>query len=83
MSDYEILNTAIKEGDIAKSHCRTLITLNEKDTKVIHAQEKEIERLTKMQDPNIPKMYAELAAKARANMGMKDIEEYMSKIKKN
>ena len=83
MSDHEAIQEYFAEGKRAKAHCRTLIDLNIKNTKLIHAQEKDIEKLNKMQDPKIQKMYADLAAKARADKGMKDIEEYMLKIKKN
>ena len=83
MIDLETFDMTIKERDTVKSYCRSLIVLNKKDTKVIHDQEKEIERLTKTQDPKILKMHADLVAKAKAGMGMRDIEEYMSERKKN
>ena len=83
MSDDEAIRDYFAEGERAKDHCRVLMTMNTKNKKLIQAQEKDIERLTKTQDPKMQKMYADLAATARANMGMKDIEEYMSKIKKN
>ena len=81
MTNVEEVAQIFEERELAKSYCRRLIVMRDKDTKVIQAQEKEIERLTKSYDPKREKALAEILAKARAAKGMKDIEEYMSKNK--
>ena len=47
------------------------------------AQEKEIDKLIKTQDPGRLRALADITALARANMGMKEFDDYMSKIKDN
>ena len=83
MSDLEAIRQAVVERDALKSYCKKLMTIKDKDSKVMSAQEKEIERLNKTQDPGRQKMIADVAAMARANSGIRDIEEHMSKIKNN
>ena len=83
MSDDEAVKEYFAEAEKVKGQCRALMVMNTKNEKLVYTQEKEIERLIKTQDPKRQKMYAELAAIARADIGMKDIEEYMSKRKKD
>ena len=83
MSDWEDIRQAVIERDALKSHCMRLITIKDKDKKVMDNQEKEIEMLMKTQSPQRLKAIADIAAMSRANKGIKDIEEYMSKLKDN
>ena len=83
MSDLDDIRQTVVERDALKSHCTKLITIKNKDMKVMEAQEKEIDRLMKTQAPQRLKAIADIAAMSRANRGIKEIEEYMSKIKDN
>ena len=80
MSEEDDIREGLRERDSLKSFCKRLIVIKDKDKKVMDAQEKEINRLMKTHDPKRLKAIADLAAMARANRGIKDIEEYMSKI---
>ena len=81
--DLEALQQTLEECEKAKAYCRKLISRQNIDTKVIDKQEKEIQRLLNNMDPRRIKTTIDLAARARSNLGMEDIDKHMSKFKEN
>ena len=77
----KVMKKTLEESEEAKSHCRKPIIRQEKDTKIIDGQAKEIKTLPENQDPQQIRALIDMTAKAEASLGMEDIRKYMSSFK--
>ena len=62
----ELLEKKDMECEQLKSHCRTLLDRQDRDTTIIEEQSKKITTLKKNQDPKLIKAYMEVQTKVMA-----------------